>query len=288
MHEEMDRSIARGSAHKWWVAEKYRIRDGAIIPIGEPNERWKDYAPFAYPELPTALSKLKDGDEKRVLGFVHKWGLLGYGSLLLDDTPDPYEALKRRAGDGRDTIEWIRKHAMTVDMILYLLDRRRISRENSKPDIIWDAIKDVMRPYATTGALAGVLYAQGSFDELKTHFVMGDPNKPEEILARLLKAVIEPNIQYLRDSLLVEDDGSIVRSKSFPALLSVIYSHLADAATGERTYVKCRYERCGNYFLQTEPRQRYCPDLPGKESLCSLRARRRRFRSKQDLNKKEV
>jgi hypothetical protein len=323
MEMGLEYSKLRGSEGLWPIAEGYMVRNGVITvePSQEtlawlgklsktptlltqemPAERVQFYAPFGHPELPPQFSKLKCGEEKAVLDFVRRWGLLGRNQLatFFDFRDKPDEAHRH----SKETIDWIVYHACTVEMLLFLLNCRHESREKKDSKILWDGLMEVMRravlasirrhpktptPLADKDKrLAGVEYAVGSSEDLKTYYVMGNPENPEEIVGRLLKAVIEPNIAYLRESLVVEEGGEIRRSKTVPALLPVIYSHLADAAVGEREYLKCQYERCGNYFSQKDPRQCYCPHpVDSKyESLCSLKARKHRLPDKPKTGRK--
>jgi hypothetical protein len=103
MIDELKRSMGRGSAHFLSVArqEDYVIRKGVVtvqasegkmawlnalptppalpsqIRQPEPQEDLTSYMPFAHPELPVKLSKLKNGASKAVLDFVRKYGMLG-------------------------------------------------------------------------------------------------------------------------------------------------------------------------------------------------------------------
>lgn len=291
MEKEIEQSRGRGSLQKWWVAEDYRIVDGVVIPVGLPDNRWQSYMPFAYPELPAELCKLAKGDEDAILKFVRRRGLLGYTNLAASDS-DLYETpmaanlkpqMLHYVRLGGDPIHWIRSHARTVEVVLYLLNSRRESRENYDPEILSSGLEAVWQQFARRETPAHIDYAVGSFFHLESYGIKGDVKKPEEILAAFLREVLQANINYLGEFLLIQDSKqydhclcNIVRSKSFPALLPVIYSHLADAAVGDRTYVRCAF--CSNYFPQADLRQRYCPHPinPKNESLCSLKARQRR------------
>ena len=278
--EELDRSRVHGSVHLWRVAEQYEILDGAVTPVAGRSHRWRSYAPFAFPELPVELAKLTQGDEKAVLDFSHKWGLLGYNNLLVYDTPDISEAIRRRGPHGGDPLDWIWSHACTVTMVLYLLDSRQQALERGEPGILRDALFERAEPHAAVGVMVGIPFARGSFQNPDAHFLQGDLDNPNEMLAKMLKEVLEPNLQYFKEALVIGDGGVIRRSRSFLALLPVIYSYLADACVGSHFYIQCRF--CNRYFLQTDPRQRYCPNPPGMkgESLCSLKARKRKLGDK--------
>ena len=76
--------------------------------------------------------------------------------------------------------------------------------------------------------------------------------------------------------------GRLERSYVFVSLVEVIYTLLGDYAVGHRVYVRCKY--CDSLFRQTEPRQRYCPNIKStQESLCSARARKERLRKKREV-----
>jgi hypothetical protein len=228
MDVELEYSRQRGSLGLWGVAQGYKVRDGVVRvelskelrdwlskipnvpgPVRQPipEEGLSYYPPFAHRELPLEFARLKTGDEAAVLDFVRRRGLLGRNALAVLDFPDPREALRH----SRETLDWLRNHARTVEMLLVLLDSRHESRKCGDSQILWDVLRRIWLEGAAAYSLAGVEYAVGSFDDLKTHLIMGDPEKPEEMAGQLLKAVIEPNIRYLSESLLVEDDGAVRR-----------------------------------------------------------------------------
>jgi hypothetical protein len=279
---ELKQGLLSGSIQKWWVADQYKIVNGAVAPIGRPNSRWQSYSPFDFPQLPLHLAKLKDGNKDLILEFVHTWGLLGYTQLMDCSSPESREALWGKVNRGSDPINWITHHAKIIEIVLHLLDRRSKFQRNGQPKILWDAIQYIMQDHTALITPDIIKYALGHLNSPLPDSITRKNNGVKEKVAKLFKGILESNIVYLQDSLLIEDNGNIIRSKSFSALLPVIYSHLADAVTGQRSYTRCSFEECGNYFIQSDPRQRYCPH-PGNsksESLCSLKARKRKFLTK--------
>jgi len=282
MLDETERSLARGSVYALRVAERYEIDNDAVIPIGRPeNDRGITYLPLAYPELPTEFAKLKDADDATVLAFVQKWGLPGYPQLRDRDWPDPRVSHRGRIVPWGDPIDWIRSHAGTVQLLLDVLDYERIAKGSGRSDVLMEGLVTVVRPSEESGALAGYEFMVGSETEPRFQMLLG--GSPEEIVENILSTVTYPNLKYLGRTLVLEENGKRVWSTTFPCLLSAIYSLLADAAAGERAYIRCA--ACGTFFLQTDLRQRYCPKSNSSESLCALKARQTKLRSKKKEDK---
>ncbi len=297
---DLENSIQKGTNQWWWVAKGYQVIDNAAVPIDTHENNLRFYYPAIHSELPGEFANIEEGNEKSVMDFVHNWGLLGYGNLLAEDSGsdavrktwqstriDQYrrllrdlaiESLKRRGRHNGDPITWIWLHAKTIRMVLDLLDSRRKAEEQAQPEkYLRNAIQEASFPYQGPKGAYCISFAQGSFQEPKDYFIsdLDQKEKPEKIVGLILTAILEPNLQYLRYSLVTHEDGSIERICNFPALLSIIYYLLADAAAGERTYIRCQY--CLKYIPRTHLNQLYCPhpDNPKCESLCSLKARQR-------------
>ena len=298
--DKIQQSERRGSVHYIEVADQYVIVDDVIVPNKGPEapdypewpampEKWMEseqkndnsFLPFAETRLPLEMAKLANQDNQAILAFVGKRGLLGHQRLVDEDIADHHEALLYKAKHGGDPIDWVRHHAGTVKMVLGILESRQRSLEMGNPDILWQRLLESCWPYAGPGSLVGCQYSVGWHIEQQSFFLGGDRSTADEVAARLLVSILRPNIKYLELSLIAQEDGGVLRSISFPCLLPVIYSLLADAAVGDRLYVKCA--GCGDFFLQEDKRQRYCrhpTDPEGSESLCALKARQTRFQSK--------
>ncbi len=95
-------------------------------------------------------------------------------------------------------------------------------------------------------------------------------------LARhIIKDVTNRNLRGVQPKLVLEGAGARPHvSDSYPSLVSAIYRHVADAASGRKEYRYCVYEKCGKLFHVTDQRQIYCPpEIEGTESLCAMKAR---------------
>src|SRR5215470_8423529 len=86
---EFEESRGRGFANLWGIAEDYIVRNGLVVPVveGQPATRpvplqmlirRRRYLPLSRPELPAEFAKVASGDESALLGFVRRYGLLGY------------------------------------------------------------------------------------------------------------------------------------------------------------------------------------------------------------------
>ena len=103
----------------------------------------------------------------------------------------------------------------------------------------------------------------------------------------LILQIINANLETVHVRLEGNLGGRFIRSYKAGCLLAVIYLHLADAALGEKLYTRCEY--CGNFFHQTHGRQQYCPSIiTGGQSPCSSRARMKRYRSKDNSQRRHI
>ncbi len=308
---QFDAALGRGSIKPWMVAADYVIEDGRLVPTGDPA-RVTSYYPFAFPEILTEFTKLTEGDESKVLDFARKWGALRF--------PSTHESARPGKDSVGDPLDRIWKHASQVDRVISLIDHRRNERDESLreslSDFLVDGTEDDIFEFefaVATGENRRVLQTftnEGS----ELHLVqpdqissfknaLGSPStvhllnldstcippkfrsergKVRILASIIIQEVINRNIDFLPMKLVMPEFDRLVRSYIYESLLAAIYSFLADAAFGERTYVRCAF--CGNYLQQTDKRQRYCPPvLIGSESLCSVRSRNRHRKPKKPI-----
>ena len=73
--DELEPSRERGVPIFWRVAEDYEIQNGILCQKGNAQ---RFYAPVTREELPSEISKLREGDEKALFAFAKVYGWLGY------------------------------------------------------------------------------------------------------------------------------------------------------------------------------------------------------------------
>jgi len=284
MTGDIEQSFRRGSLRELPVAEDYKVVEGEVTPVGGDLRKWTRYFPVGIDDLPAEFAKLAGGDEELILAFVRRRGLLGYDYLR---SFDPYNGFELEDDAlARDPVDWIVLHAKTVQMVLFLLGERSRSEKKSQPAILQNAIKGrIDIDVDLSKELPGIRFAVGSSRQLDSFLPTSQSlQRPGIVLIELLVEILEPSMDHLRRSHF-KDDGALIPSFSFPALLPVIYYHLDLAATGSKDYVQC--DECSNYFYRTHGRQRYCPHpdhlkYPDLESQCAVRGRNRKWRGKQN------
>jgi CGNR zinc finger len=253
--EELEPSRAQGFATLWAVFGGYEITGGVLRRARDDMVRC--YAPLMHREIPGELMKLKRGDEAAVIRFAMLYGPLGYAMLV-----PPDENL------GGDPVEWIWAHAETLEIcshLTYLLQEDQ--SEKVKPYLrslpSWPVIMQ-----ATKGSVTSLGITYDEKDSVR--------------LAHLVRRnLINANIDGIYPQL-AEDDGKDRILFRFRALIEVAYWHLANAVvTGH--VKRCESPDCGALFVQTDPRERYCPPrFRQPESSCAVRARVRRFRERNE------
>jgi CGNR zinc finger len=253
--EELEPSRAQGFAMLWAVFGDYEITDGVLRRAHD--EMVRCYAPLTHREIPGELSKLKRGDEAAVIRFAKLYGPLGY-AMLVPTGENP----------GGDPVEWIWAHAETLAICSHLTHLLQEDQtEKVKPYLhslpSWPIIVRAMK--GTVSPL-GIAY-----DE-----------KDSVQLAHLVRRnLINANIDGIYPQP-AEDGGKDRIVFRFRALIEVAYWHLANAiVTGH--VKRCESPDCGALFVQTDPRERYCPPrFRQRESSCAVRARVRRFRERNE------
>jgi hypothetical protein len=268
------------------VNEDYHIVWGQLRPKSHAFAR--RYAPALHPEILAELAKLPRGDVDAVLRFARLYGTLGYQAFI------PREVWAR--GDGipiGDPLVWIWTHARTLLMCLELshllqegdvaslrtyLQSMRLTDQDKEA---WGAIhasesssvRDNKPPIALV-AIQGKIIVRG-------WMWPGASDQDVKNLAReIRRRLINDNIAGIHRTLLDDGkkDGLFWK---FKALIEMAYWHLANAVDGRR-FKRCEADDCGALFVQTDPRQRYCPPLFGQkqESRCAVRHRVHKHRQK--------
>jgi hypothetical protein len=196
------------------------------------------YAPFVHTELPAELAKLRQADQEQALDFARTYGELGFSSLA--GTWEQATHLDLESGQrstGGDPLPWIRAHASGVYVCL------AVAHALTTPKLVTRKFLDDFNgwPYA-----------------------------------RQLRAeIINRNVTRIYRYVSVDDKGRDRTFFQFRARVDVAYWHLANALDGG-TLKRCSADGCSGIFIQTDPRQRYCPKRwRQRESSCAMRQRQR-------------
>ena len=129
-------------------------------------------------------------------------------------------------------------------------------------------------------------------DDIKNIGVSGgrddDPYCIWTAVQRLCDKIISENIKGIRRTLEMGEDGKVRSRYRFSSLIEMVYWRLADDRAGGGHVHQCGYDRCRALFIQTDPRQRFCPKGPDeKESRCSMRHRMQMLRRDSKKRDKE-
>lgn len=255
-------SFGRGGESEWPVHEGYEVRGGALCPVGAVS---RSYDPLAYPQIVTQIARLNERDEGALVAFAQTWGLLGYPSV---------------PPENGDPLPWVGAHTRGIHMVLNLHSYLQ------RPGL--EGLRQFLRSH------------KGSHWEYPTeeslNLTVGTPRHwgfkslpwaeeaPADMAHDAIAAIMNPN---LRGVCYQFSRGTRARGfrpiLSFFSLGSAAYWHVFNILTGRRLLGRC--EECGQFFVKTDRRQKFCPPLPqprGLEtttgSLCGARYRKRRQR----------
>jgi hypothetical protein len=240
------------------------------------------YYPIAHPELVSALANLTNGDEQLVLDFANEWGHLGSAEPGSPDWPS-----------GADPLPWIWAHAETIRRVLQLINLIA-NGSGSKLEDYLDSIAMPYRPVIensryTRYEIVPDRYLEGLVEYLDTQVLdIWEPTpksplpqkSPQEVGREIVTEVINHHLAGVGTGLsyLYGNGDGFERNWSFSNLLTAVYWHISNAATGTTQYRQC--VGCGRFFDLKHGLRRYCPPDYGGESLCSLKARQTKWRNK--------
>lgn len=273
VHEEANDARRFGSQKFVGVRERYVLagpvgwtgEEPAMVVCGEGGKITAYYSPFVHAELPGELAKIRNADDEQVLQFVHAYGRMGYRGGL--DWGTAYPPSARRSLRGGDPIPWLRAHGHGAYVCLEIT---KALNERWSPERIESLLSrfgeapyglptHVERPYLSEYARL----------------------KPADKARSLRKTIINENIKGVHRQ--VGWDFTTKKDQSFfdwEGTVSVVYWHLANLVDGG-TVKRCEAAGCGGLFIQTDPRQRFCPkQWRQRESACAMRERQRKHREK--------
>lgn len=298
---EFEAALKAGHVGRWYVAESYRIENGAVIEDSEednptirgtiavPLKTKTVYFPAMRPNLPFELAAIEDGDEESILEFVGRWGLL-YG------VHGAREPLLLRPGDD---LEFIWGHAKTMRMLLELYE----ALQDDSPQTVRSALakwtrsgfvfdkNDVKGDGWSVLASWGNNYPKVRVFQPSRFSMTSDRGKALDTIAQ----VVTENIRGVRRVMLHAGDLSDWHGgTSFEALYQMAYWHIADSLEKQSRVARCQW--CGRMFQKIDGRQKFCPppeanrqqyrdgNLERAQSLCGLKYRQRQLQRKETRN----
>ena len=268
------RSFFTTEERAWYVWDDYEIEDYQVMPIGR-IERTRSYDALAYPELVEEFVRLNPSDERALLGYVRKWGLLGASG-----------AWEMQVGDSRvgDHLSWVwlsLEHAnllVALAMLKKSNDDEELRRELDLLAASYVGDSNFLHLSRDPAARGGVIHPFRSKSHVDEVISSWETPKVISWLSSIQIELLDPYLRGVGDALTMQDGGRLVRTKHYGPLVNVIFDSLADTAVGNNEYSRCR--RCRRFFQQKHGNQRYCPPVgKQKESSCALAARQATLRA---------
>ena len=272
-------SRGRSFADEWPVAEDYVIQSGLVRPRvgGKPVAR--EYLPMAQPELPAEFAKVGGGDgEGAVLGFIRRYGLLGYAQAWRF----PFEELGAARSRfytpnlAGDPVPWLVAHARAVALV------GELARALDEPEALSLQIGQ-LTVRAATGDEMLAFSVPGRGRTRPGQVQMRPRKSPRESALEIIAHILNENLDGVSRTLLVEpqDDRRLGLTSLFTPLnlLDAIYWLLADAVVGARVR-SCL--ACKRFFMATSDRMKFCPPPMGLAgvSRCMNRFKQQQFRER--------
>lgn len=282
--DELWLARAAGFPEPEFVYGRYQLVDGVIRPVEGVGGGFF-YWPVLAPELPSALAELANADDKAVLDFVHRYGLLGLAYLLPKDEyrrrVEALEGLDHRIAE--EPVEWIRAHARGIRLIM--MAAYCVTNEDAET-----ALAFVRERIHGKKVHWGLLGFRHEARELTSDIALIDDSVALNVLAMTASNVLTENLSGISRRVVVEhgigSDGvqrpSLWSYWLAPAMVSIVYWQLANLVSEATSGVWRICPDCGAPFVAINRRQRFCPPRYGeKESRCALRYRQRLFRQRQ-------
>ena len=261
--------VVAGGLYQQQVVRTVELRGDWLVYRGDERRR---YFPQRQPEVADCFSRC-NGPEG-LLAFVQEYGPLGIRALGGSRQGPP----RRPAlADGVVAVEpttWALAHVATVRWCLAMgYAVQKGAPLPTAPDVVGIgaalAFRD-RRPlpgWENDDFWDSIAFAQAEFEGFA-------PPDIAVTAVSLNLARVERTLYYV--------ERQFHATWYLPTLLNAIYLRTADMmATG--TLVRCAAQDCGRYFMQANPKERYCPNPPGydgRERLCAVRDRQRRARER--------
>jgi hypothetical protein len=274
---------------EWWIATDYAAQHGFLVALGPPV---RSYRPTESETVLARFGKIGWGDDEAVTAFARQYGHLGG----LWEYRDPMESKSRTLSsmltasevkDGafvlppaKEPLRAIWKEAATIQTCLRLIEYAQgHAREG-----LADYLRSMAHPADRPGLAVEIAPGRVVVSEVDLDGEDWPMQAATDIILQVVNKGLadSPTATPFRMSLESADGGRFRIGYSFQSLLQVIYWHLARVAAGEGGRSVARCEECGQFFVKTHGKQRFCPPPGGEDgqSLCGLKVRQRRLRSK--------
>jgi hypothetical protein len=241
------------------VRERYVAEDGRLVGYGRMAQ-W--YSPFVHRELPGEVAKLRQADDAEIVSFAGTYGELDYTAFAAGDPQ-----IDLGVGEiGKDPLDWIRAHASGVYICLSLTEALTRRMPTPKLEALLASFDNVTYAVQALPRQVSLRWQPARTPRLD------DPR----LAARHLRAgIINANLTGISRYVAVTDDGKDRSFFGYMGRASVLYWHLANMIDGGIAK-RCEAAGCGAFFIQSDPRQRYCPRRWQQlESSCAVRQRQR-------------
>lgn len=281
-HPEADRNRRVGSKVFYGVRTEYGIQQEDVLLGGrvqslptvagrEGFAHW--YAPFVHTELPGELAKLAAAGDDEILTFASTYGEMGFDFLA-----DVEWQVNRLSAGQRmfvgDPLPWLRDHARGAYICLAITEAIAKKRARARLASLlqeWDGM--------AYGALAHSRHV------LVDNVVRRPSNgrkhlapTPEDVARAVRREIINQNIGGIHRYVSIDEKGHDRSYFRYTATIEVVYWHLANVIEGG-IVKRCEGPGCGGMFIQTDPRQRFCPKRwRQRESSCATRQRQAKHR----------
>lgn len=244
---------------KWPVYGRYSVRRTKYLVADGPPVGW--YDPFRHPELAAQFGRLKGTQEIR--SFALKWG-------PLESENDPLSAWLGHVANVR----------LMLDLAGFLSADDSAGLKNwllTNPQFDDPFLKTIGRP--PTGPSVEVYLDEQDSDHAPTRTEFPMNTTPEEVAEGIVAHVLNTCAEEVGGMEYRVDARPLQLRQHCSTLLQPIYFHTATFITGRKPLGRC--EDCGESFIVTDKRQRFCPPTKDKkESRCASRNRQRRWRAK--------
>jgi hypothetical protein len=268
-----------------------RPKDAVTLSSPTSQARWSEYvvergivyaagarqAPLRLSSLPSHLARAghESGSrvEDRTSELMKFYGAFGF--LAPTDRTLPARGRRRRSLRSSVSIAWALRHAWNVQTIMALHRARGDELDRLLAALVSTRAVRVRRWQGDIGAKSDrwiTVPGPRDSDPLKRFTPQRRREEPAlDFSRRLLAELLNPNLGRVRRTY---DTSRGAPTFVFDCLVDLVYWDLADSlAAGDLQ--RCP---CGKLFFAQDPRQRCCPPLTQRESVCGRRFRMRKWR----------
>ncbi len=290
VHDGISDSNRLGTPQMLLVNEDcYRIEDGFLCQDLRVRDENKDsiFRPINTPELPWVFAKVSD--ESKALEFAKTYGLPGFKETVSPKAWSPQEyPFYLGLGHTQDPIDWVLAHAHNVRLIL------EISARINQPNELANYLKRLL--VGDTGSRANatphILYTsiERSGRHPMHHSILVDPCSDLAIrwaALLMIKNILNTNLHGISNVVEINqtteninEPHQFTRRLEGHCLLDFIYWLASESVLNDSVRF-C--DHCGNPFVATHRKARYCPPRrnQGQVSPCMNRAKQARYKRKQ-------